>query len=48
MKWPRLRRGKAATSDRDLLMLGVAALVGGALSGVIVAIFRLALIRADA
>lgn len=48
MKWPRLRRGKAATSDRDLLMLGVAALVGGALSGVVVAIFRLALIRADA
>lgn len=47
MKLWRRRRGKAAADDRGLLMLGVSALVGGALSGVVVALFRLALQRAD-
>jgi CIC family chloride channel protein len=47
MRGWRLRRGKTTASDSGLLMLGVAALIAGALSGLIVAMFRLALVRAD-
>jgi CIC family chloride channel protein len=45
MKWWRLRR-RRATNDSGLLTLGLAALIAGALSGLIVAMFRLALIKA--
>jgi CIC family chloride channel protein len=48
MKWWRKRRSTAAAGGGGLLALGALALVGGALSGLVVAVFRLALIRADA
>jgi CIC family chloride channel protein len=47
MRWWRGRRSEAIAGDGGLLGLGLSALVAGAVSGLIVAMFRLALIRAD-
>jgi chloride channel protein, CIC family len=47
MRWRRERRTDAETGDGSLLALAALALVAGAGSGLIVAIFRLALTQAD-